>query len=127
MRWKASFENVLVLDYKQLMSNPKGSMKDVASFLGVPNDFQTSSNQIFNQSGNPTFTWINKLLKRKTWAHQLLALVMPQEKRVLIKNKILNKNNQKASLQNHPAFSEWLSKVYETDILLYENLSKQTD
>jgi hypothetical protein len=52
---------------------------------------------------------------------------MPQEQRVLIKNKILNKNNRKARLRDYPAFSGRLNKIYESDIILYENLPKQSE
>jgi hypothetical protein len=126
-KWKASFDHVLVLDYKQLMGNSKETMSEIARFLGVTDDFQTSSDQVFNQSGHPKFPWLNRILKRKTWGHQLLAKVMPQEQRVLIKNKILNKNNRKARLRDYPAFSGRLNKIYESDIILYENLPKQSE
>lgn len=121
-KWKSSFEDVLVLDYKHLLNNSEEAMAEIARFLDVPNNFQASSDQIFNQSGNPKFPWLNRVLKRKTLAHKLLGKVMPKEQRVLIKNKILNKNNRKASLQDYPTFSERLNKVYETDVLLYKNL-----
>ncbi len=120
--WKTAFENVLVLEYLQLMSSPELSLQKIANFLEIPNDFRVSSNQVFNKSGNPRILWLNKFLKRKTLFHKLFSSLISKERRDAIKNKILNANNRKANLQDHPNYSQSLNKIYEEDIILYNSL-----
>lgn len=121
-KWNNAFKHVLVLDYRQVMADPTKTMTKIADFLGVPDDFQVTPDQVFNQSGIPKFPWLNRLLKRRTLVHRIVAAVMPEERRMFIKNRILNSNNRKASLKDHPAFIEYLNKVYVKDLQLYRNL-----
>jgi len=125
--WKSEFKNVLILDYVQLMTNPDTAITKVASFLGIPNEFQVSKDQVFNKSGNPAMSSLNRLMKRKTVIHRLFSFFLSAERRAKIKNKILNANNRAASLKNYPTFSDYLKESYSQDIVLYNQLSAEND
>ena len=87
-RWFKYFprDQFFIRTYEEFQENPIQTMKDMARFIGVKNDFVPDMNKRLNAGGQPRSTFVQNFLYKKNPITSAVGLVVPQQTRLAIRD-----------------------------------------
>jgi len=122
---KEAFTSLKVIVFEDFINNPNYYMKEVLSFLGLPEAHQVNYEQ-FNISGKPKNITVNYLLNKPLRIKKILKLLLGERFSLKLKNKAQKLNLEPIEISDelkkrlYRCFEEDISKV---EILLNKDLN----
>ncbi|GGZ99789.1 hypothetical protein GCM10008090_05550 [Arenicella chitinivorans] len=124
-------DNVLLLDYRQLHSNPQQLVNRVCDFLGVePHTLPTKQSHL-NASGVPKFGWLHTFLNAQNPAKKLLLapfkLLLPAKLRHQVWQKLRNQNIRQGQRHQLSEFAKiHLDQYFKEEVLRIDDLLRNS-
>ena len=116
-----SKEQILILQFGDLISNPESTMRKVFNFLGIDEDFLPTFNKINETRGGNRFKLINKVLYNQKYLKKglfkVIRGVIPPNIRYIIRQRLVEINRikiDKIDLQDE--IKECLTTYYQDDL-----------
>jgi len=122
-----NFDQLKVYLYDDLKKDTLNLVKNIYEFLGVDTLFTPDINIRYNASGIPKNKFVHKFLKEpnilKNLVKPFAKILIPQEKRRKIIEKIRSRNLQRPQMKSETR--EYLKNLYQEDILKLQDLIKR--